>query len=516
MRTRTISRLFGAPLLAAALAGACTDTKTEIVFRDGFNPPADTASGFLGYYTVAERQTTCGNCHVGQHADWRNTAHAEAYETLTSSGGVEQSCYGCHTVSERGNAASTAGRPAGWNAIEHPSYHDVQCESCHGPGLEHLKAPDVVQPLAHVDVLGSLGASCAGCHQGTHQPYVEEWSASRHARANQSVIAGYEADPIAFAPCLSCHEGRSALKVLGVGANYVERDDAINATTALGHTCAVCHDPHSAANDGQLRRPVAERDPSLNLCMTCHNRRSEPSLTSSAGPHAPQGAMILGSAGYRPGGFAYDTTRILTTHGSTANERLCAGCHVNRTTVRDALTDELIVSVGHLFRPLPCLENGVPVPGNDCDNYEPANAGSVRSYAACAQSGCHADQTDAATFLAVTRGRIENLAVVLWEDLNANLVLDPDPIDRGYLPTVLLLQPGEFDPTDNRISPAEGALFNAQLLAEGRSATGDRSRGVHNPFLAEALLRATIQEMAATYPFLPPPPPSVFPAAAGR
>jgi len=226
--------------------------------------------------------------------------------------------------------------------------------------------------------------------------------------------------------------------------------------------------------------------------------------------------MILGSAGYRPAGFQYDTTRILTTHGSTANERLCAGCHVNRTTVRDALTDELIVSVGHLFRPLPCLDNGIPVPGNDCDSYEPANAGTVRSYAACAQAGCHPSETDAAQFLAVTRGRIENLAVVLWEDLNGNMVLDPDPVDRGYLPSIKLLQPGEFDPTDNRISPAEGALFNAQLIGENRSATGDRSRGVHNPFLSEALLRATIQEMAATYPFLPPPPPTIFPVVGSR
>jgi hypothetical protein len=37
----------------------------------------------------------------------------------------------------------------------------------------------------------------------------------------------------------------------------------------------------------------------------------------------------------------------------------------------------------------------------------------------------------------------------------------------------------------------------------------DGSSGVHNPFLAEALLRANIDELQATYPGLPPPAPVI-------
>jgi hypothetical protein len=37
----------------------------------------------------------------------------------------------------------------------------------------------------------------------------------------------------------------------------------------------------------------------------------------------------------------------------------------------------------------------------------------------------------------------------------------------------------------------------------------DGSSGVHNPFLAEALLRADIDELQATYPGLPPTAPAV-------
>lgn len=56
---------FAIGLLMALALGACTDTK--IVYRDrpGFNPPPDSANGFLGYFTVSTKQTSCGNCHVG-------------------------------------------------------------------------------------------------------------------------------------------------------------------------------------------------------------------------------------------------------------------------------------------------------------------------------------------------------------------------------------------------------------------------------------------------------------------
>ena len=37
----------------------------------------------------------------------------------------------------------------------------------------------------------------------------------------------------------------------------------------------------------------------------------------------------------------------------------------------------------------------------------------------------------------------------------------------------------------------------------------DGASGVHNPFLAEALLRADIDELQATYPGLPPTAPAV-------
>ena len=69
-------RLTIAVPVLALLLGACTDEK--IVFREPFNPLPDEASGFVGYFTSSDKQTTCGNCHVGHQRDWQETRHADA------------------------------------------------------------------------------------------------------------------------------------------------------------------------------------------------------------------------------------------------------------------------------------------------------------------------------------------------------------------------------------------------------------------------------------------------------
>ncbi len=122
-------------------------------------------------------------------------------------------------------------------------------------------------------------------------------------------------------------------------------------------TCATCHDPHGSSNPNQLRYPVTSADPDQNLCMKCHNRRAEPEPPSTVTPHAPQGAVLLGYAGWRPPGFVYDTARIYGSHATTKNPKLCAGCHVLQFTVNDPTSGNFVFkATGHLFRPIPCLD----------------------------------------------------------------------------------------------------------------------------------------------------------------
>jgi predicted CxxxxCH...CXXCH cytochrome family protein len=236
--------------------------------------------------------------------------------------------------------------------------------------------------------------------------------------------------------------------------------------------------------------------------MRCHIRRTEPAGGSAYGarPHAPQGAVLLGTAGYRPAGFAYDTSRIFTSHASERNPRLCAGCHVNTYDVTDKATGAFVLhSTGHLFRPIPCLDgDGRPEADNSC-----AYTTGARTFASCSNSGCHASGDAAASALVNLRARLKTLADVLWQDVNGNQLIDAG-VDLGYLPTVKQNLPDEFKP-DTVITAAEGGEFNARLVGEGLYGNGDKSLGVHNPFLAEALLRASIQEMQAKYS-LPAPP----------
>lgn len=479
-------RLATAALLALVAVSGCTEE--SIVYRDRapFNPPLDVA-GFLGYFNASTKQTTCGNCHATFQAKWKTTKHASAYANLSASVGKKPECFGCHTVTGNGNRL--VGTPVGHDAVKDSVYFDVQCESCHGAGLQHVEGVgqgSIVRPLAHLGMTGT--GNCGDCHSGNHQPFAEEWRASGHANVNASRAGNAE--------CKSCHDGRGALASWGVESNYAERDSA---TSYQPTTCAVCHAPHGSANPAQLRFPVTAVDPANNLCMKCHLRRTEPQLTSSS-PHAPQGAMLLGFAGYRPPGFAYDTARIFGSHATTANPKLCAGCHAGKFTVTDAATGAFsFQATGHLMRPVPCLDSlGKPTATKTC-----GYTSTARSWQTCAASGCHANAAAASTAFATVRSRMKFLADQLWNNIDNDATLDAAPTDGGLLATLKQTRPAEWSTTDLVITPAEGAEFNARLCGEYNSSNSDNSKGVHNPFLCEALLISSINYVRSYYA-LPP------------
>lgn len=486
MRTslaRSLALLSAAYIVTLLLVGCSGDDL--IVFRDRapFNPPPDAASGFLGYYNVATKQTTCGNCHSGFQAKWVGTDHANAYATLNANPAKAASCFGCHTVTGKGNAVG--GTAAGHDAVKDSAYFDVQCESCHGPGLRHVEGVGqglLVRPLAKLGMIGT--GTCGDCHSGSHQPFAEEWGASGHAL----VSASRAANPT----CAGCHDGRGALANWGVEVNYLEKGIA---TAYQPTTCSVCHDPHGSTNTKQLRLSITALDPERNLCMKCHSRRAEPSFTQSS-PHAPQGSLLLGSAGYRPPGFVYDTARIYGSHATTANPKLCAGCHVGKFTVTDVLTGQFsFQSTGHLMRSVPCIDaTGKPTADKTC-----AYTSTARSWQTCSASGCHANAAVAANIFNTVRARMKFLTDQLWVDTNLSGSMQASPTDAGLLATLRVTRAAEWSTTDNRISAAEGAEFNARMCGEYAQSTSDNSKGAHNPFLCEALLIATINYVRSFY-----------------
>jgi predicted CXXCH cytochrome family protein len=439
-------------LSLTALAG-CVDEQAIFNDRDLFEDPPTAAESFLGYSDQDTKLTVCGNCHVEKQGEWERTGHASAWAGLQSSSFAQESCEACHTVNGLGNEVA---EDAGWVSTMDDRFQDVQCESCHGPGLTHVTNPlDENAPLASVAVGADLTNGCGECHSNAHHPFLQEWESSRHANLYSSVSGRAE--------CAGCHSGNGALDAWGINSSFLEEQ----AGGRYAITCAVCHDPHGSPNDKQLRFSITTASLESNLCMKCHQRLGSPDLAqASAGPHSPQGPLLLGSAGWWPPNLQWQ--RFVGSHGEPqANPRLCAGCHVVPFEVADASQDgQPYLATGHVFSPTPCLDGeGRPTSSRSCDDSE-------RTFAACAASGCHTDEASARTAKGAAEARLAQLSSAL------DVLLDQ-------------VSSSEFSDSDKRYSTAEGAEFNRRLARGGAA--------VHNPFLAEALLIASIQAVQSTY-----------------
>ncbi|HEU5249177.1 MAG TPA: cytochrome c family protein [Thermoanaerobaculia bacterium] len=91
----------------------------------------------------------CRACHIKQFQSWEKTRMARAFELLRPGVAAaakqkakldpqkdythDEKCVGCHTTGH--------GSPGGFVSFEQtPELVGVQCESCHGPGGDYLKA----------------------------------------------------------------------------------------------------------------------------------------------------------------------------------------------------------------------------------------------------------------------------------------------------------------------------------------------------------------------------------------
>jgi predicted CXXCH cytochrome family protein len=459
MRAKVGGRAVGMLLLVvAALLAAC---ESQIIYRDlrSNEEPVPGAGDFLGYSGDQAKRTVCGNCHVGKQAQWRQTAHAGAWATLAASGAARPECEACHSVSSRGNEVTEPN--VGWVATRNARFQDVQCESCHGPGLTHMLNPDALgtKPLAPLAVGADLSMGCGECHSGAHRPFAEEWSGSLHAR----VVASRSTNTA----CIGCHEAKGVLQAWGVKSRFTEENSP---EQHMAITCSVCHDPHDARHRGQLRFSVDVPILEQNLCMKCHHRRAQPQLTSAQGPHSPEGPLLLGEAGWFPPNFEFPAGALVGSHGSDRNPRLCATCHVNDYEMRDALTGAFSFrATGHSFQAIPCVNGeGVPTGERACD-------ATTRSFRSC--TGCHLSEGAARSALAVAELRIQRLS--------------------GEVEGLIARIPGsEFSTTDNRLTTGEGARFNMQLARK-------RGSAAHNPFLIEALLLGSIRQIEIDYGLRP-------------
>jgi hypothetical protein len=104
---------------------------------------------------------TCGACHPESLAVWQKTKHPNAYKALMNEGKqYHLDCVGCHVSGwqERGGVCrvdKTVGR------------EEVGCESCHGPGSQHLTLP------TKATILKPSKETCVKCHDHENSPHFD-------------------------------------------------------------------------------------------------------------------------------------------------------------------------------------------------------------------------------------------------------------------------------------------------------------------------------------------------------
>lgn len=479
---------------AALLATACESNPppSGVTLKSGI---------FVGYSDPTTKLTTCGTCHVVHQQGWTQTAHSwtatgpAPFQRAANPNGVGNQdsagfatdCAWCHTTN--GHNSGRAPDSTGWfgaSADAKKYFTDVQCEGCHGPGAAHIATPDQIatQPTGTIVSDTGLTTGCSVCHNEPDNAYGAQWRTGAHG----TLLTAGASQP----QCAGCHEGKAVVTRFDPNARFSEQ----GSSTLYPITCVGCHDPHGTSNAFAvdtpaydrvwLRAPIDVADLTVNLCMQCHNRRATPDPTTSRGAHAPQGPMLLGSAGWQPPGFAF--ANVTATHGSAKNPKLCVGCHM---PAWDFPSPEggTWHNPGHRFWAIPCVKaDGItPDSTNSC-------ALTSRNFDACTASGCHASAATAQAAFQALDGRLQGYLDLLWKDNNNNGIIDAG--DTGLLTQV----PSTEFAIDSVITVAEGALFNTTLVR-----TADGSHGVHNPVYAEALLVATIRAVCAKYN-LPLPP----------
>jgi hypothetical protein len=101
--------------------------------------------------------TQCQPCHGKEATQWQGTRHYRAFDPLEDTNhDYSPSCFPCHTVG--------FGYVGGFLLpSETPTMENVQCESCHGAGEEHM-----AQPAAGWSP--SATTQCTRCHTPEHSP----------------------------------------------------------------------------------------------------------------------------------------------------------------------------------------------------------------------------------------------------------------------------------------------------------------------------------------------------------
>ncbi len=163
----------------AALAVAYREEvrTAKLAIDDPAKLAEDMVPGVKATATYAGTES-CAACHPKAMAAWKGSGHARAFDTLLArKADADPNCIACHTVGF--GTVSGYRREFGDRKLV-----DVGCESCHGPGSQHVE-----QRRAGVEVTARfhpVGAGdCRKCHHGEFSrpfDYDKFWPAVAHGK----------------------------------------------------------------------------------------------------------------------------------------------------------------------------------------------------------------------------------------------------------------------------------------------------------------------------------------------
>ena len=111
----------------------------------------------------------CMMCHYKQYKTWQKTSMSKAYKLIANESDKGK-CYKCHTTGY--------GQPGGFkDPASTPALEGVQCESCHGPGSEHM-AVDMTNKVKKRATIVVVPTDCSKCHN----PHVRDKAAAARAK----------------------------------------------------------------------------------------------------------------------------------------------------------------------------------------------------------------------------------------------------------------------------------------------------------------------------------------------
>jgi len=152
--------------------------QTKLALDDPATLTEDTVPGVQPRNTYAGTES-CAQCHPAAYKVWRESGHAKAFATLTAlQADADPNCISCHTV---GFGTATGYRREAGPAS---AFLNVGCESCHGPGAEHVQMrKSGGEVTTHLREVGA--GDCQKCHHGEFSrpfDYAEFWPHVAHGK----------------------------------------------------------------------------------------------------------------------------------------------------------------------------------------------------------------------------------------------------------------------------------------------------------------------------------------------